>query len=198
MLDPAIQNFLSERINKRVDFKLKEILKKNGVLKDDDKYSIESGARDEYSLKNWLLFCAKNAHGISITTHPCKFSHPDAKTSPIYFNGKVDNQGYIQSGYSNKTDVIFSTAAYMPIYSFLKLVFTDGSDILNHLVNDTDVIRQQFTVVDDYDLLRVQLLKVISNDSDTMTSEKVKQVYFPVEDDYHLLSIVSSSVIDLV
>jgi len=197
MLDPAIHKFLSERIHKRTDFKIKEILKKNGVIKDSDKLSIEAEAKDEYSLNNWLLYCAKNANGISMTTHPCKFSHPDAKTSPIYFKRKIVNQGYVHSGYSSETDVIFSTAAYMPIYSFLKLVLSDGTDILDHLIQDTDVVRQQFTIVDDYDydFVRLQLLKVISEDSDVITSEKVKQVYFPVEDDYHLLSIVSSSVI---
>ncbi len=195
MLDPAIQEFLFERINKRIEFKLKETLKKNGVLKDEDKFRIETEAKEEYGLNKWLLFCAKNAHSISMTTHPCKFSHPDAKTSSIYFERKVDNQGFVHSGYSNEADVIFSTAAYMPIYSFLKLVLADGFDILDHLVNDSDVVRQQFSVVDDYDLLRLKLLKVISDDSDAITSEKVKQVYFPVEGGYHLLSIVSSSVI---
>ncbi|WAJ71259.1 type I-F CRISPR-associated protein Csy1 [Catenovulum adriaticum] len=195
MLDPTIQEFLQGRIDRRVEFKCKEVIKKNGVIDESEKLVIENSAKDEYNLKNWLLYCAKNANGVSMTTHPCKYSHPDAQTTSIYFNKKVDNKGFVQSSISNNTDVLFSTAAYMPIYSFLRLVLIDGKDILEHLMNDSEVVRKQFSIVDDYDLLKTQLLEVISNNTDVVTSEKVKQVYFPVYDDYHLLSVVSSSII---
>lgn len=195
MLDPVIQEFLLGRIERRVEFKCKEVIKKNGEINESEKLVIENAAKDEYNLKNWLLYCAKNASGVSMTTHPCKYSHPDAQTTPIYFNNKVDNKGFIQSSTSNSTDVLFSTAAYMPIYSFLKLILIDGKDILEHLLDDSEVVRQQFSIVDDYELLKTQLLEVISTDTNTITSEKVKQVYFPVCDDYHLLSVVSSSII---
>jgi len=195
MLDPVIQEFLLGRIDRRVEFKCKEVIKKNGEINESEKLVIENAAKDEYNLKNWLLYCAKNASGVSMTTHPCKYSHPDAQTTPIYFNNKVDNKGFVQSSISNNTDVLFSTAAYMPIYSFLKLVLIDGKDILEHLLNDSEVVRKQFSIVDDYELLKTQLLEVISNNTDVMTSEKVKQVYFPVCDGYHLLSVVSSSII---
>ena len=195
MLDPAIQSFLLGRVDRRVEFKSKEVIKKNGEIKESEKIAIENAAQDEYNLKNWLLYCAKNANGVSMTTHPCKYSHPDAQTTPIYFNNKIDNKGFIQSSLSTDTDVLFSTAAYMPIYSFLKLVLMDGKDILEHLMNDSEVVRKQFSIVDNYELLKTQLLEVISSNTDIMTSEKVKQVYFPICDDYHLLSIVSSSLI---
>lgn len=195
MLDPAIQSFLSERIDKRVEFKVKELLKKKGKVEEDEKLAIEAAAKDEYSLKSWLLYCAKNAKGVSMTTHPCKYSHPDAQTSPIYFNREVENKGFVQSSLSDDTDVLFSTAAYMPVYSFLKLRLADGKSILEHLMGDSELVKQQFSIIDDYELLRTQLLEVISNKTDVMTSEKVKQVYFPVCGGYHLLSIVSSSLI---
>jgi len=195
MLDPAIESFLLERINKRIEFKCKELVKKNGELQASEKLIIEHSAKEEFSLKNWLLYCAKNASGVSMTTHPCKYSHPDAQTTPIYFNNKIDNKGFVQSYLSSNTDVLFSTAAYMPIYSFLKIVLEDGKDILDHLIRDSDLVRKQFSIIDDYELLKSQLLEVISTNTEVITSEKVKQVYFPVDDDYHLLSTVSSSLI---
>ena len=196
MLDPVIQEFLNDRIERRVEAKLKDHLKKKGEVENVDKLEIEKAAHEEYKLENWLAYCAKSAHGISLTTHPCKLSHPDANSSAIYYKSKKINQGYLQSGSTSvNDDVVFSTAAYMPIYSFLKLELNDGQELLEHLVRDTETIRKQFTGINDYDSLRNSLLQIKVHETDESTDEKIKQVFFPFSDSYHLLSIVSSSVI---
>lgn len=196
MLDPAISAFLNDRIERRVEFKLKDLAKKHGDVSVEDKNEIERLAGEEYRLDNWLTYCAKNAHGISLTTHPCKYSHPDAYSSAVYCKSNNRNIGYMQSGVSSeKEDVIFATAAYMPIYSFLKLKLFDDRELLDHLLSDSDSIRNQFSGVRDYDSIRNSLITVIADSTEQVTNEKIKQVYFPVDDGYHLLSIVSSSVI---
>ena len=119
MLDPAIKGFLDDRIERRVETKLKEYAKKNGEIPAEEKLNIELAASEEYGLGKWLTYCAQNAHGVSLTTHPAKFSHPDANSSAVYYRGNDKNFGYLQSMSNNSNDVVFSTAAYMPIYTFL-------------------------------------------------------------------------------
>jgi len=195
MLDSAIRIFLNDRIERRVEFKLKEYAKKNGEVPEGEKLNIENSANEEYELGRWLTYCSKNAGGVSLTTHPPKFSHPDANSSSVFCQSINNNSGHVQSGYKKGLDdVIFSTAAYMPIYTFLKLMLSDQREVMDHLVEDTDIIREQFDVVEDYDTLRISLLDVRVIGTDSVTNEKIKQVFFPVGDDYHLLSILSSSV----
>ncbi len=195
MLDPAIKGFLDDRIERRVETKLKEYAKKNGEIPAEEKLNIELAASEEYGLGKWLTYCAQNAHGVSLTTHPAKFSHPDANSSAVYYRGNDKNFGHLQSMSNNSNDVVFSTAAYMPIYTFLKLMLIGGRELIDHLADDCSIVRAQFDAVDNYDLLRNLLLKVQSSEVGAVTNEKIKQVFFPVSDDYHLLSVLSPSVL---
>jgi len=194
MVDSAIDAFLQERIKRRVETKIKEQIKSNGEVSDQNKMEIEASANEEYTLKSWLLYCAKNAHGISLTTHPSKYSHPDANSSAIYSKPTYNNTGFLTiGGISVEDDVIFATAAYMPIYQFLTLVLNDGFSVIDHLYKNTDIIRQQFSAVENYYQMRESLLQVRTNNTELYTDEKIKQIYFPHSKNYHLLSTVSSS-----
>lgn len=197
MVDPAIEAFMQDRIQRRVDDMIKKYLQKHGEITDQEKKGIESSAAKEYSLGNWLAYCAKNVEGVSLTTHPSKYSHPDANSSPVYYRPAKFNIGLLTIGdISADDDVIFRTAAYMPIYQFLTLVLKDGISIINHLVGDTESIRKQFSVVEDYPGFRAALLQIKAKNTDVYTDGKIKQVYFPTESEsYHLLSIVSSSTV---
>jgi CRISPR-associated protein Csy1 len=198
MADPAIDAFLQERIKRRAEAKTKEQIKSGGELEAQKKTEIEDAANEEYALKNWLLYCAKNAHGISMTTHPSKYSHPDAKSSVVYSRptDKNKNPGFLTiGGISVEDDVIFATAAYMPIYQFLTLVLKDGLSVIDHLDNDTESIKQQFSIVENYSQIRELLLQVRVNKTEVYTDEKIKQVFFPHSENYHLLSTVSSSAV---
>ena len=70
-----------------------------------------------------------------------------------------------------------------------------GRELIDHLADDCSIVRAQFDAVDNYDLLRNLLLKVQSSEVGAVTNEKIKQVFFPVSDDYHLLSVLSPSVL---
>ena len=73
MLDPAIQNYFSER---------KEAwLKKNtkAAMQEHELQELEQLSEQKFSLNEWLPNAAKRAGQISMSTHPCTFSHPSAK-----------------------------------------------------------------------------------------------------------------------
>ncbi len=203
MLDPEIEKFFSER---------KEAwLKKNvkSSMDDDVKNELEKECNDFYSLPNWLPFAAKNAVKRAISSHPSKFSHPDvgaSKTnikkknyvSPIINTGHFHEDGFLKTGNvqnisldstGNGTEV----GAIGEIGTFLSLTLSNGIRVFEHLQENTQEIRTLFSKsTDSYKSIKDGLLCMIKQ-SANQTSSKIKQVYFPVEEDYHQLSLLTNS-----
>lgn len=189
MLDPAIQDFLNER---------KEIwLKKkiNNKTSDEEMAELERQASDEFSLATWLPGAAIRAKQLSLVSHPGKFSHPSAKISPIIARAERTPDGFLRTGNVNAEPDVFGNAAAMDVYKFLTIVLNDNKTVLEHLEDKTEAIKEQFTIPTmPFDAVEQGLLAIKQGDETVIkTSGKVKQIYFPVADDYHLLSIVTPS-----
>lgn len=188
MLDPAIQSFLSERRAAWLKDKLK-------VAKTEtEQQDIERQAAEKFDLANWLPDAAKRAGQLAMVSHPGKFSHPGAKTSSIIANAARKADGYLRTGNVAADFDVFGNAAALDVHKFLSLTLSDGQSVLAHLEQDSALIKQQFDLSTPFAELQQGLLAIKSADSGkTRTSEKIKQIYFPVDDDYHLLSLLTPS-----
>jgi len=188
MLDPAIQAYLSER---KVTW-LKEKLKISKT--EAEQQDIERAAADKFDLANWLPDAAKRAGQLAMVTHPGKFSHPGAKTSSVIADAERKADGYLRTGNVSAEFDVFGNAAALDVHKFLSLTLSDGQTVLAHLEQDTPLIHQQFNIPTAFQELRQGLLSIKSGAAETVkTSEKIKQVYFPVDDGYHLLSLLTPS-----
>ena len=187
MLDKAITEFLE---NKKQDY-LKKNVKPNSSNEEADKFAQE--AEEKYALENWLLDASQRAKQLSLTSHPAKFVHPNAKTSSIIANAKKDNDGLLRSGNIEIDLDVFGNAAALDVEKFLRVKLQDNKTIFHHLEQNTDVIKQQLqTKNTNFEDIRNGFMKMKLSDLE-QTSEKIKQVYFPVDEDYHLLSILNAS-----
>lgn len=187
MLDKGIQDFLDD---KKQDF-----LKKNvkADMADEDKHAFTLKADDLYSLKSWLLDASRRAKQLSLTSHPAKFIHPNAKTSSILALVPRNADGLLRSGNVAVELDVFGNAAALDVEKFLRIQLQDGQTVLQHLEQNTETIKQQFSIQDmDFEETRKGFMQVKSSDL-KQTSEKLKQVYFPVGENYHLLSILNPS-----
>ncbi len=195
MVDPAINHFFAER---------KEVwLKKNitAGMEDWEKLEKQQECEHIFALKNWLPNAASRAGQISISTHPCTFSHPSARknkngyaTSIIAQNrGKTD--GYFRTGNIETEPDALGNAAALDVYKFLTLPMPDNRNLLQHIEKESDLAKALLSQEgSDYQTLRSGFLKMIETDHTTISSSKIKQVYFPVDDgEYHLLSILTHS-----
>lgn len=181
MLDEAIVTFLSER----------KATKLKGISDFEQIQKIE----ETFHPENWLSDAAKRAGQLSLVSHPSKFTHPSAKTSSIIFESNSVANGFLCStNVQNELDV-FGNAAALDVYKFLSLVLSDGKTVLTHLEENTDLIQQQLKLASTpFDELRDNFLAIKQDKSSKIrTSGQVKQVYFPVESDYHLLSVLTPS-----
>ena len=204
MLDPAIQIFLAER---KVGW-LKDKLK--SCKNESEQSEVENKANEKFSLDNWLPDAAKRAGWLSMVSHTGKFTHPSAKISSVIAQSPRHPDGFLKTGNAQVELDVFGNAAALDVYKFLTLILNDGQTVLSHLEQDSDTIKAQFTPlsvpiseaqhdlfntpsVDIFTELQEGLLAIKQNFISVKTSEKIKQVYFPVNDDYHLLSILTPS-----
>lgn len=189
MIDPAIQNFLSERkeswLKKKIDSKTTA----------EQERELTQEANELFALATWLPDAAKRAKQLSLVSHPAKFSHPSAKTSSIIAIAERNSDGFVRSGNSTEQLDVFGNAAAMDVYKFLSLVLVDGQTVLSHLEQQTPAIQEQFTLpATCYTELASSLLAIKSSETEIITSSIVKQVYFPLSvKNYHLLSILTPS-----
>lgn len=163
-------------------------------LTDEEQTQFQQEANEKFTLANWLPDAAKRAAQLTMASHPSKFSHPSAKTSPIIANNRQANDGYLRSGNVDYELDVFGNAAAMDVYKFLALVMDDGKTVLDHLEEDSAVIKGLFSLpTASYENLKQGLISIKQLDDSNKTDHLVKQVYFPVDGSYHLLSLLTPS-----
>jgi CRISPR-associated protein Csy1 len=102
--------------------------------------------------------------------------------------------GLLRSG-NIKIDLdVVCNAASLGVDKFLRLELDNNLTILQNLEQNTDYIRTQFGV-DNFDEIRNNFLKIKKSGLTTKSSDKLKQIYWSVGDDYHLLSLLTPSAI---
>lgn len=194
MLEPAIQSYFSER---------KEAwLKKNikPLMEDFDVNELERKCEQQFSLNEWLPNAARRAGQISMSTHPCTFSHPSArKNKNGYVSSVLVKVDHVDDGFLKTGNVFVATdalgnAAALDVYKFLTLTMQDGDSLLRHIQQDSALAKALLTIKSvSYQDLKVGFLAMIESSTENITSAKIKQVYFPVDDDYHQLSLLTNS-----
>lgn len=158
-------------------------------------------AEDKFALRKWILEAAEQAKQVAlnknagIATHVGKFTHPDAKASPIISYDHIQSDGYLHSGNIKSEWDILGNASAAPIFDFLLTTMSDGETIAEHLARDSQEIREELIDVQDaYETIRSGFLSLKKDEADRQSDERVKQVYFPVGDaSYHLLSLLPAS-----
>ncbi len=195
VIDPAIEAFFAER---------KEAwLKKNtsAAMNEQQLREIQQECEQNFLLSNWLPDAAKRAGQISISSHPCTFSHPSARknkngyVSSVIARNRAQADGFLRSGNVSVEVDALGNAAALDVYKFLSLEVADKRTLLTHIEQGSELAQGLLTQPNtDYQTLREGFLKMVDADQEAISSSKVKQVYFPVaEGEYHLLSLLTHS-----
>ncbi|HAR34124.1 MAG TPA: type I-F CRISPR-associated protein Csy1 [Desulfobacter sp.] len=194
MLDPAIQIFFQ----KRKDDWLKNKIKTS--MTEEEIELCKEECSEKFSLENWLPNAAKRAGQISISSHPCTFSHPSARknkngyVNPIIATATRLPDGYLRTGNVDVEYDALGNAAALDVYKFLMLSMEDGKTLLQHIETDSEVAKKLLTIgTETYETLKQGFTAMVCSDTKSITSSKIKQVYFPVNEGYHLLSLLSNS-----
>lgn len=203
MQDSAIAAFFEERkaawLKKNLSTSMSEVEVKE----------LEQERDSVFALKNWLPNAAKRAGQMSISTHPCTFSHPSARknkngyASAVIASSESENDGFLRTGNVAVAADALGNAAALDVYKFLTLMTDDGQSVLQHLEQDSELAQVLLTLPSteeehSYQTLKQGFLAMSATNDDVITSSKIKQVYFPVskqqgETEYHQLSLLTAS-----
>lgn len=183
-----VKNFFDERQATWLKARLKP------SLNCDEQNQLRQEATEKFALMNWLPDAAKRAGQLTMVSHPGKFSHPSAKTSSVIANNPPAQDGYLRSGNVDYPLDVFGNAAAMDVYKFLSLTMDDGQTVLSHLEQDSPAVQALMAIpTASYQQLKQGFLSIKQLAESSKTDHLVKQVYFPVDGDYHLLSILTPS-----
>lgn len=209
MMDSAISEFFADRKS--------AWLKKNikASMSDVEIKALEIECETQFSLANWLPNAASRAGQIAISTHPCTFSHPSARknkngyVTSIIAHSEKANDGFLRSGNVEVAADALGNAAALDVYKFLTLVMADGETLIQHLARDSEqavnlLATSSKETYPDYLTLKQAFLAMTATSSESITSSKIKQVYFPLNRDnsvnghlasieYHQLSLLTAS-----
>ncbi len=194
MLDPAIESFFSDRKEAWLKKKVKSSMEENEIK------ALQLECEQLFSLEEWLPNAAKRSGQISMATHPCTFSHPSARknkngyVSSVLADVKKADDGFLKTGNVSVDTDALGNAAALDVYKFLTLSMQDNQSLLTHIQQDTDLARDLLDIKSlSYSELKTGFLAMVESSADNITSSKIKQVYFPVETDYHQLSLLTNS-----
>ena len=167
--------------------------RKQKPLKEGKKSAAE--IESDYSISVWVANAANRASQLSLVSHPAKFSHPDAKTTPVLFTGEFKPDGYLRSGnVPIAYEDVVGNAAALDVYAFLALLLADGKSVLAHFEQPTNLLKSLLqTDQDTFQVWRKQFLAIKQSSNQNKTFAQVKQVYFPVGQGYEVLSILYPS-----
>lgn len=159
----------------------------------DDEHEKRLELEQQFQPRNWIANAASRAHQLNLVSHPGKFSHPDARISPVLFEGEYNADGYLRSGNARADQDVLGNAAALDVYAFLSLEL-EGRNLLTHFEEATDELKQLLGVDEEtFQQWRDGLLQIKGSADEVKTHTNVKQVYFPVADGYHLLSVLYPS-----
>jgi CRISPR-associated protein Csy1 len=202
-MDKAIVDFFS---GLKENWKNKKI---KPSFSEDKTAELIKECNERYELKRWLSFAAESSEKRALSSHPSKFSHPDVgasmtnikkKTyvSPIIFKGEAKADGFLRTGNALGLDLDSTgngteVGTVGEVGALLSVELSDGKRFYEHLISDSEVAKSLLNIGNKpYDELKQGLLLMIK-DYEPQTNSKIKQVYFPIGDEYHLLSVLTNS-----
>lgn len=192
MIIQKYEAFLSER--------KAEWLKKKSKGK-EIKPELNESADKRYDCYNWLNKAVRSASH-SITTHPSTYTHSKAKTTSVYFQQEQKNNGYLSTNNIRiKQDIDASGNAatdsiVIETFMFLTILLEDGKTVWQHFDESSkEVLSFVEKYNQDFNQIKLKFKKIFFDSNLAKTSELVKQVYLPIENNsYHLLSILTPSI----
>lgn len=190
-----ISDYIAGRRQSKLDVFEKEAAKRLVSADQTQAAEVEQERRDleqRYSVQNWLTDAASRAGQINLVTHAAKFTHGDSKSSSIY-SETVQTEGYLSSAaLESLTPDAVGNAAALDVAKLLQTE-VEGDSLLACLK------RKDYRALEAIAENAQQLTQWIAGFSQALTireptSHKLaKQIYFPVEKGYHLLSPLFAS-----
>ena len=137
-----------------------------------------------------LLRLADNVCKIELASHIGKYTDPELQVNYCVPTDGVADINYVMTKTVNCQVDMYGSAAYSATSSLLTKKLEDGRTVYQHL-NSDDMLREDIESIGlAYDEIKEKLLAFKEPDCHAPLGDKLRQVYFPVGDTEHLLSVM--------
>ena len=152
-------------------------------------------AKKDKDLRDCLLRLADNACKIELATHIGKYTDPELQINYCVSTDGVADSNYVMTKTVNCQVDMYGSASYAATSSLLTKKLEDGRTVYQHLNND-DMLREDIESLGlAYDEIKEKLLAFKKPDSHAPIGNKLRQVFFPIGDTDHLLSVMQPACI---
>ena len=159
-------------------------------------YVKEEAGKKKKSAASWLEDTLKNADKCVWCTHVGKFVHPSAENIAVLVPRSLESQdGTVCTANTLCESDVAVSANYLATAKLLSLELEDGRSVLTHFKDDSEQLQREISSLGvDYEKARAEALKAKEGSVPADTDDRIRQVYFPLDDGgYHLLSVLPSS-----
>lgn len=156
-------------------------------------------------VREWVSKASKRVGQLKFATHNGKYTHSKVgkEVSCLAIPTDREADGYLRTGNCDTASVdslegfdCLGNAAVLDVYKFLSLKLADGETVFAHFERKSDYLRNQLGFgKGEFEVICSDMLSIRPDGKSMETSDLLKQVYFPTEDGYHLLSILTPSVL---
>jgi CRISPR-associated protein Csy1 len=165
-------------------------------LEDSKAVDILEAEDPQAALATWSLDLSQVAKELTLTSHPTKYSHSSIQKDAtlLLVEAEAAADGFVRSGNVPVKWDMQGNSARLKVFKFLSVKLADGKTILSHFQKRSKVLQTELGLNEaDFDALAHDFLAVEKESVEPITHGRIKQVYFPVGDDYHLLSLLTAS-----
>lgn len=188
-----IESFIKIRKQTKLDAFDKALAKRLAAGEEESRLLEERrGLELRYETRVWLTDAANRAGQINLVTHAAKYTHGDSKSSSIFSEAKA-NDGYLStSSLKNPVADAVGNAAALDVAKLLQTE-TDGVSLLGFLQRGDSSPLAELAESEEQLSLWVEGFSRALTTRQPASHKLAKQVYFPVEEGYHLLNPLFSS-----
>lgn len=144
-------------------------------------------------VRDFVFSVADKSKAGTVVSHPVKMTDPACKQPRVFFEGSGCNDGFVRTGNVGVEFDLHINATQLVVFKFLSLTYK-GKTIFNLIKNkNVSTLSRIFSFCEKEasDLIDAFSECLVSNVD--QSDSRVRQVYFPLSEGYHSLSILSSS-----
>lgn len=145
------------------------------------------------SIRDFCFSVADKSKAGTVVSHPVKMTDPACKQPRVFFEGSGNTDGFVRTGNANVDFDLHINATQLVVFKFLSLPYK-GKSIWECIRNgETSALSEVFSLREKEANDLIGVFSVCMNPNAEQSGSRVRQVYFPTSEGYHLLSILNPS-----
>lgn len=195
-LSEKIRDYIDSRKQDRLDKfdkdtqkSVKAVSAENVAAYEMERAALRVSEEDRFKPANWLSDAASRAKQLQLVTHALKFTHSDAKGTSLFTQKEpLSDLPLISTSSleSPKIDVVGNAAA-LDVGKLLLLEQDDGKLLVNFIQQDDMSPFEPLAESTEQLVDWLAGFKLAVTAKDPSSHKLAKQLYWPIDDDYHLL-----------